>query len=74
MVYVPTGKLQGREIENMKRLFKTLPAFREKYTDPETGEKKSRLAIEIDWKEVDLDGDWAITKWEFRTSMDRILS
>ncbi|GAB5370670.1 hypothetical protein AAMO2058_001513000, partial [Amorphochlora amoebiformis] len=40
----------------------------------ESGKTKHRPAFEIDWKRVDLDGDGEISKWEFRTRMDLLLS
>lgn len=67
------GVLRGREIENMKRLLRRLPAFRETFVDPSTGEKKTRQVFHVDWKRVDRDHDGAISKWEFRTAMDALL-
>mmetsp|Transcript_22447 Transcript_22447/g.33483 ORF Transcript_22447/g.33483 Transcript_22447/m.33483 type:complete len:354 (-) Transcript_22447:249-1310(-) len=68
------NKLEGREIENMKRLIKRLPSLRETFVDEKTGKKESKMLFEVDWKKLDADNDGCISKWEFRSTFDALLS
>eukprot|EP00467_Chlorarachnion_reptans_P006151 CAMPEP_0114507328 /NCGR_PEP_ID=MMETSP0109-20121206/11948_1 /TAXON_ID=29199 /ORGANISM="Chlorarachnion reptans, Strain CCCM449" /LENGTH=270 /DNA_ID=CAMNT_0001686067 /DNA_START=747 /DNA_END=1559 /DNA_ORIENTATION=- len=67
------GALQGRELDNMKRLVARLPSLTETYTT-DNGETKRRMAFDIDWKKIDANNDGKLSKWEFRSAMDLILS